>query len=262
MSLDEQQRVIEAMRADLHPPRGVSVPRLSGCRCWRRSPGAAGRLAVAAHVDAAGRAGGGGARAARRLPLGPPAGAGAAAAGRPGHRLVGADRVRDPGAAEPDVGDTRRARDRDLDRVQRAAGRAPPRGADRRPSGAPRRCAAPTARTGAAVAASGVTAIMGFGVLVLSDISMLRDFGLVTLVDLSVSLVGRAGRRCPRSCCWPSPIGLPPETRAPRSLPPGGSSSGSSGLGARGGGARAGRHAPASSSPASATVAGRRCWRS
>ncbi len=44
--------------------------------------------------------------------------------------------------------------------------------------------------TGAAVAASGVTAIMGFGVLVLSDIRMLRDFGLVTLIDLAVSLIG------------------------------------------------------------------------
>jgi uncharacterized protein len=44
--------------------------------------------------------------------------------------------------------------------------------------------------TGAAVAASGVTAIAGFGVLALSDIRMLRDFGLVTLIDLSVSLVG------------------------------------------------------------------------
>ena len=46
------------------------------------------------------------------------------------------------------------------------------------------------ARTGAAVAASGVTATAGFGVLVLSDIRMLRDFGLVTLIDLTVSLVG------------------------------------------------------------------------
>jgi hydrophobe/amphiphile efflux-3 (HAE3) family protein len=45
-------------------------------------------------------------------------------------------------------------------------------------------------RTGAAVAASGVTAIAGFGVLALSDIAMLRDFGLVTLIDLSVSLIG------------------------------------------------------------------------
>ena len=44
--------------------------------------------------------------------------------------------------------------------------------------------------TGAAVAASGVTAIAGFGVLVLSDVAMLRDFGLVTVIDLSVSLVG------------------------------------------------------------------------
>jgi predicted RND superfamily exporter protein len=45
-------------------------------------------------------------------------------------------------------------------------------------------------RTGAAVTASGVTAIAGFGVLALSDIRMLRDFGLVTLIDLSVSLLG------------------------------------------------------------------------
>jgi uncharacterized membrane protein YdfJ with MMPL/SSD domain len=45
-------------------------------------------------------------------------------------------------------------------------------------------------RTGAAVLASGMTAIIGFGVLVLSDISMLRDFGLVTLIDLAVSLAG------------------------------------------------------------------------
>ena len=38
--------------------------------------------------------------------------------------------------------------------------------------------------------ASGITAIAGFGVLDLLDITMLRDFGLVTLVDLSVSLGG------------------------------------------------------------------------
>jgi hydrophobe/amphiphile efflux-3 (HAE3) family protein len=44
--------------------------------------------------------------------------------------------------------------------------------------------------TGAAVAASGVTVIAGFGVLVLSDIAMLRDFGFVTVIDLSVSLLG------------------------------------------------------------------------
>lgn len=44
--------------------------------------------------------------------------------------------------------------------------------------------------TGAAVVASGVTAIVGFGVLIFSDITMLRDFGFVTLVDLTVSLAG------------------------------------------------------------------------
>jgi hydrophobe/amphiphile efflux-3 (HAE3) family protein len=44
--------------------------------------------------------------------------------------------------------------------------------------------------TGTAVLASGITAIAGFGVLVLSNITMLRDFGFVTLVDLSVSLCG------------------------------------------------------------------------
>jgi predicted RND superfamily exporter protein len=44
--------------------------------------------------------------------------------------------------------------------------------------------------TGSAVLASGITAIAGFGVLTLSSITMLRDFGLVTLVDLTVSLGG------------------------------------------------------------------------
>ena len=38
--------------------------------------------------------------------------------------------------------------------------------------------------------ASGATAIAGFAVLALSDIQMLSDFGRVTVVDLSVSLLG------------------------------------------------------------------------
>jgi predicted RND superfamily exporter protein len=46
------------------------------------------------------------------------------------------------------------------------------------------------ARTGAAVAASGATAIAGFAVLIVSDVRMLRDFGLVTVFDLVVALVG------------------------------------------------------------------------
>ncbi len=46
------------------------------------------------------------------------------------------------------------------------------------------------ASTGAAVLASGVTAIAGFAALIASDIRMLRDFGIVTVVDLTVSLLG------------------------------------------------------------------------
>ena len=38
--------------------------------------------------------------------------------------------------------------------------------------------------------ASGVTAIAGFAVLIVSDVRMLRDFGFVTVIDLSVSLAG------------------------------------------------------------------------
>jgi hypothetical protein len=44
--------------------------------------------------------------------------------------------------------------------------------------------------TGAAVMASGVTAIAGFAVLIVSDVRMLRQFGEVTVVDLTVALVG------------------------------------------------------------------------
>jgi predicted RND superfamily exporter protein len=44
--------------------------------------------------------------------------------------------------------------------------------------------------TGLAVLASGVTATAGFAVLVASDIPILRDFGLVTVLDLGVALFG------------------------------------------------------------------------
>lgn len=46
--------------------------------------------------------------------------------------------------------------------------------------------------TGMAIAASGVTAIAGFVSLGFSDIPMLRDFGLIAVVDLSVALLGVA----------------------------------------------------------------------
>jgi hydrophobe/amphiphile efflux-3 (HAE3) family protein len=46
------------------------------------------------------------------------------------------------------------------------------------------------ARTGAAVLASGVTAVGGVARLISRAVSMLRDFGVVTVIDLAVALVG------------------------------------------------------------------------
>lgn len=48
------------------------------------------------------------------------------------------------------------------------------------------------ARTGPAVFASAVTVIAGFAVLIASDVTMLREFGFVTVVDLAVALLGVA----------------------------------------------------------------------
>ena len=83
-------------------------------------------------------------------------------------------------------------------------------------------------RTGAAVAASGATAIFGFGVLALSDIRMLRDFGLVTLVDLDGLAARRAGgapgraraRRARRRARVPARTHAPARRAAPRGPPP------------------------------------------
>ena len=62
---------------------------------------------------------------------------------------------------------------------------------ERRAGHAPREALDRTYRsTGAAVLASGATAIAGFAVLIVSDMRMLRDFGFVTVVDLAVSLLG------------------------------------------------------------------------
>ncbi|MGI8440160.1 MAG: efflux RND transporter permease subunit [Thermoleophilaceae bacterium] len=55
--------------------------------------------------------------------------------------------------------------------------------------------------TGAAVLASGVTAVAGFAALIFSDIRMLRDFGIVTVVDLTVSLIG-VGLALPAALVW------------------------------------------------------------
>ena len=53
-----------------------------------------------------------------------------------------------------------------------------------------RRCGAPTRAPGWRSLASGITAIAGFAALIATDIRMLRDFGLVTVLDLGVALLG------------------------------------------------------------------------
>ena len=117
----------------------------------------------------------------------------AARADRARDRLVGADPVRGARAAEPDVGHARRARDRDLDRVQRAAVRAPTPGAPARATTRSRRCGAATGARGRRSPPRASRRWRASACWSLSDIRMLRDFGLVTLIDLSVSL-----RRRPR----------------------------------------------------------------
>jgi uncharacterized protein len=188
MSLEEQQRVIETMRTSLHPPHGVDaqlvgLPVLAAqansevASPWRRFEMLlAGLLAAALVLLVAFRgdvrraltplvpvvlASGWSALVlfAVRVPLNPMSvtlGALVIAITTEFSVLL-AERHRQERRAGLDVGDALREAYR---------------------------------RTGMAVAASGVTAIAGFGVLVLSDIAMLRDFGFVTLIDLSISLLG------------------------------------------------------------------------
>jgi predicted RND superfamily exporter protein len=188
MPLDEQQRVVEAMRAGLHPPRGVSaqlvgLPVLAAqsgaavANPWRRVLTLLAGLAAAALVLLAAFRGdfrraltplvpvllatGWSALIvfAIRVPLNP--------------MSVSLSALVIAVSTEFSVLLSERHR------RERIAGHSPLEALRLTYS-----------RTGAAVAASGVTAIAGFGVLVLSDIAMLRDFGVVTVVDLSVSLVG------------------------------------------------------------------------
>jgi predicted RND superfamily exporter protein len=188
MSLERQQQVIDAMRASLHPPRGVSVqlvglPVLAAqsgaivASPWRRVLSLLAGLAAAALVLLAAFRGdprralapllpvmlatGWSALIvfAIRVPLNPMSVTLSALviAISTEFSVLLSERYREERTAGHDA----------LEALRRAYG-----------------------HTGAAVAASGVTAIMGFGVLVLSDITMLRDFGVVTLIDLSASLIG------------------------------------------------------------------------
>ena len=75
------------------------------------------------------------------------------------------------------------------------------------------------ASTGAAVLASGVTAIAGFAVLAFSDVQMLKDFGRVTVVDLTVSLLGVLAVLPAVLVLAERRRGAPPRRRAPTPAP-------------------------------------------
>jgi uncharacterized protein len=188
MSLDEQQRVIEAMRSSLRPPKGVSaqlvgLPVLAAqanaqvASPWRRLETLlAGLVAVALILTIAFR----GDRRRVLTPLAPIVLAS-------GWSALVLFVVRVPlnpmsvtlGALVIAIATEFSVLLSERHRQERLAGHDVAEALRR------------TYRhTGAAVAASGVTAITGFGVLTLSNIAMLRDFGLVTLIDLSVSLIG------------------------------------------------------------------------
>jgi uncharacterized protein len=188
MGLDEQQRVIETMRSSLHPPHGIDVQLVglpvlaaqSGAEVaspWRRVLTLLGGLAVAALVLLAAFRGD---RRRALVPLLPVVLA-------TGWSALVVFAIRVPlnpmsvtlSALVIAISTEFSVLLSERHRQERIAGH-PVHEALRNAY----------RQTGAAVAASGVTAIMGFGVLVLSDIRMLRDFGLVTLVDLSVSLLG------------------------------------------------------------------------
>ena len=213
MPIADQQRVLDGLRARLHPPPGVRA-RLAGLPVlvaeandaisspWRRVAHAARRacwpsaLVLLVAFRRWRRA---------RDPARPD---------RAGHGLVGARAVRAADPAQPAVGDPGRARGRDLDRVQRAAQRALPGRAPGRPHDARRRSRRRTPRPGAAVLASGVTAIAGFAVLVVSDIAHAARLRLRHGRRPRRLAAGRA-RRPARPCSsWPS--GAPPGVRAGR----------------------------------------------
>ena len=188
MSLTQEQHVIEAMRSRLHPPAGVSAS-LVGLPVLASSSGAkvadplrrlltllAGLLAVALVLLAAFR----GDRKRALVPLVPVA----LASGWSALILFAVRVPLNPMSVTLGVLVVALSTEfsvllSERYRQERLAGLATVEALRRSYE-----------RTGAAVAASAVTAIAGFGVLALSEIEMLRQFGLVTLIDLSASLLG------------------------------------------------------------------------
>jgi hydrophobe/amphiphile efflux-3 (HAE3) family protein len=186
MPLDRQQRVIDALRAELDPPPGVGaqlagVPVLAAqanadlSSAWRRALTlVAGLLAVALVLLAV-------LRSAQRalVPLVPIA----LATGWSALVVFATGVPLNPMSAT--LGALVIAISTEFAVLLSERFRAERAGRD-----LPAALAAAYRSTGRAVLASGVTAIAGFGVLALSDIRMLSDFGLVTVIDLTVSLAG------------------------------------------------------------------------
>ena len=187
MPLDQQERVIRTMRSELDPPAGVTA-RLAGLPVlaaeanakvaspWRRALLLlAGLLAVALVLLVAFRE-----RRRALVPLVPIA----LATGWSALVLFLTRVPLNPmsvtlGALVIAISTEFSVLLSERFRQERAAGHAPEAALART-----------YASTGRAVLASGVTAIAGFAVLIVSDIAMLRDFGIVTVIDLSVSLLG------------------------------------------------------------------------
>lgn len=187
MPLDEQHRVIEAMRDELDPPPGVTaelvgLPVIAAqanaavSQPWRRVALLVGGLLAVALVLLVAL------RSVRRalVPLVPIA----LATGWSALVLFALRVDLNPmsvtlGALVVAITTEFSVLLSERYRQERAGGRAPRAALER------------TYRsTGVAVLASAITAIAGFAVLIVSDIQMLRDFGWVTVIDLAVALLG------------------------------------------------------------------------
>jgi len=188
MPLDRQQRVIETMRSMLHPPPGVHA-RLAGlavvaadadaqvASASKRALTLLASLAIAALVLLAVFRGDPRRTLVAIVPV-------ALASGWSGLVLFGTRVPLNPMSASLSILVVAIATEFSVLLSERYR-------EERRAGLAPQEALRRTYRaTGAAVAASGVSAIAGFGVLGLSQIRMLQEFGLVTLIDLGVSMVG------------------------------------------------------------------------
>ena len=195
MPLDRQKEVVDDIKARLKPPAGVEAS-VVGLPVLAAEANGALSSPLAARADPARRARRRLPRPARRAPLGA-RGRRAADPDRARHGLVRASSLFVlgllPGPLEVDLnpmsvtlGALVIAISTEFSVLLSARYRQERDGG----AGPARAIELAYASTGAAVLASGITAIAGFAALVFSDIRMLRDFGIVTVVDLTVSLLG------------------------------------------------------------------------